>query len=232
MGFFNLPPESLHSTVLLATSHGRARGGAIVRVLSLALLILVLSCGIALAGKNRNGSLIVHTNDAYSYSATGLCERFETQDDPGDCQSAGTRTDLDPGTAALIWLIASFPQTDNPGVVVIYFGIDHNLSPGSIPQWGFCGPAGSLEIPDAGWPDTGGNSVAFGSPIIGDTFFPFYTFNCYGGAGSYFGSGINPTGGYAAFVDDSNPPLRTWSEDSGRCDGAPPERTIAIFLRS
>ena len=49
--------------------------------------------------------------------------------------------------------------------------------------------------------------MAFGSPIVGDTFFPFYKLGVYGFDGAYLGTSINPTGGYAAFVDDSNPPV-------------------------
>jgi len=93
---------------------------------------------------------------------------------------------------------------------VIYFGLNHNLPPGQgyFNNYGLCGPAGSLEIPDAGWPDVAGNSVAFGSPVVGDTFFPFYFLNAFGFVGAFVGTGINPTGGYAAFISDDNPPVQ------------------------
>jgi hypothetical protein len=76
-------------------------------------------------------------------------------------------------------------------------------------RWGYCGPAGTLEVPDAGWPDapaTAGNSVAFGSPLVGLHLFPFYYFDVWGETGWHYCTAINPVGGYAGFVDDSNPP--------------------------
>jgi hypothetical protein len=163
----------------------------------------------AYAGKNANGALIVHTNDANAYTANA-CSRFDTVDDPGTCENAGTQTNKPEDQKALVWLIANFCPQSFPGVSVIYFGLNHDLPPGEgyIANWGLCGPAGSFELPDAGWPDQGGNSVAFGTPVVGDTFFPFYYLAAYGFAGAHLGTGINPTGGYAAFVDDSNPPIQ------------------------
>jgi hypothetical protein len=176
----------------------------------LALGILALLCSPAMAGKNANGALVVHTNDANAYTTVGLCGRFDTVDNPGGCEQAGTQTNKDDATPALIWCIAAFLPTANPGVAVIYSGLNHNLPPGQgyFNNFGLCGPAGSFELPDAGWPDTGGNSVAFGTPIVGDTFFPFYFLNAFGFAGAFVGTAINPTGGYAAFIDDSNPPVQ------------------------
>jgi hypothetical protein len=82
-----------------------------------------------------------------------------------------------------------------------------NLDPGVSLQ--VCGPAGSQQIPDTGWPYEGrGNTVAFSSPIEGNHLFPFYVFKIDGGTdSSYFSTGINPTGRYAAFIDDGFPPL-------------------------
>jgi hypothetical protein len=175
----------------------------------LALGILALLCSPAMAGKNSNGALVVHTNDANSYTSN-ICNRFETVDNPGSCENAGTQTNKDENTPALIWCLAAFAQSANPGVTVIYFGLNHNLPPlqGYFANFGPCGPAGTIEIPDANWPDMNGNSVAFGAPILGDRFFPYYYLNAFGFAGAFVGTGINPTGGYAAFVDDSNPPVQ------------------------
>jgi hypothetical protein len=174
-----------------------------------AALLILLAClsSPALAGKNAGGALIVHTIDDVHYT-TLICAQWELHD-PGTCENANTQTDVGEDTPALIWLIVSFLESSNPGVLVIYFGLNHNLPPGQghFANFGMCAPAGSLEIPDPGWPDTGGNSVAFSSPVIGDTFFNFYVLNAYGFVGAFVGTGINPTGGYAAFVDDSSPPI-------------------------
>jgi hypothetical protein len=97
-------------------------------------------------------------------------------------------------------------------VTVVVFGHDHNLPEYSHNHWGLCGPAGTLEIPDSGWPDspaTAGNSVAFGTPIVEDILFPFYYVEVWGFAGAYYCTDFNPVGGpfYTGFVDDSNPPV-------------------------
>jgi hypothetical protein len=180
------------------------------RILALSVFVLffiMLSSATALAGKNAGGALIVHTDDNVWYTHTGQYCGAQFSD-PGTCENAVTRTDKDENTPAVIWLLAAFPDTANPAVSVVYFGIEHNLGEGSIVNHGYCGPAGSLEIPDAGWPDTGlGNSLAFGSPVQGDILFPFYWLAVYGTTGSYLGTAENPTGGYAAFVDNSDPPV-------------------------
>jgi hypothetical protein len=168
---------------------------------------LVLTGEPGLAERNRNGALIVHTNDAVSYSA-GAAYCGGDFDDPASCEEAGTRSNLASDEAAVIWVLASFQRHANPAVTVVYFGIDHDPGDVEFVGWSHCGPPGSLEIPDDGWPVTGlGNSVAFGHPIAGDLLFPVYWFAAAGEAGAHLGTAVNPLGGYAAFVDDSNPPL-------------------------
>jgi hypothetical protein len=174
---------------------------------------LMLICSPAMAGKNADGALLVHTDDAVNYTffaPPDYCAEFETMD-LMDCVEFNTSSNfVDPNglLGALIYLVAYFHPGSSPGVTVIFFGIEHNLAPGLIAGWDFCGPPNSLEIPDAGWPqewETAGNSLAFGSPIAGDLIFPFYWFGVYGDAGNFIGTGINPTGGYAGFVSDDNP---------------------------
>jgi hypothetical protein len=113
----------------------------------------------------------------------------------------------------VIWLLASFPPLSSPDVAAIYFGIefDENNLDATVGH-GYCGPAGTLEAPDAGWPsNSAGNSVGFGTPISGNILFPFYYFRVdelSGAPGPYFCSAINPTGGYAAYFDSSLPPMQ------------------------
>ena len=175
--------------------------------LLLLLGILTLSASPVLAGKNHHGAMVVHTDDAYGWTA-GVCGNFDAWV-PDICTYFGTRTDNDEATPSLIWLIAAFPYNSNPVVTGVYFGLDHNLPEYHHNRYGLCGPSGSIEIPDYGWPDapsTAGNSVAFGSPIVGDKLFAFYYVDVWGFEGAYYGTGINPVGGNARFVDDSNPP--------------------------
>lgn len=169
----------------------------------------------ALAGKNANGALIVHTAP-YSFYFSDPCDDF---DDPGTCENANTQTDNDEVTASVIWFIAAFDDVTDPGVSVVYFGNDHNLPDFYHSIWGFCGPPGTIEVADAGWPDDpagAGNSVAFGVPVTGNRLFPFYYVGVFGFEGAYYGTGINPTGGYAAFVDDSNPPVTDHTDQFGQ----------------
>lgn len=166
-------------------------------------LLCVVS--VAQAGRNANGTLFVHTSNTYNYCTSQVCTAAEAN--LGSCEEANTMATREAGQ--VVWLFAFWCPPASPGVTVVYFGIDYDdatLDPGAA--YKLCGPAGSLEVPDGDWPYTGrGNSVAFGSPVYG-TIFPFYVFKIDGGTdGSYFGTSINPTGGYAGFVDDSNPPL-------------------------
>jgi hypothetical protein len=170
---------------------------------------LALICSPAMAGKNANGSMVVHTDDAHGWT-NGLCDLFDGWYPGITCPDLGTRTDVDVNTPALIWFLAAFDVGAAPGVSVVYFGHDHNMPQYYHNRWGYCGPVGTLEIPDGGWPDTpatAGNSVAFGSPVVGDILFPFYYFDVWGETGWYYCTAINPVGGYAGFVDDSNPPI-------------------------
>lgn len=200
---------------ILATLSDRDSSGeeeAIMRcvagVLPVVLGILVATCSAAQAGKNAGGAMVVHTDDEYAWT-TGACANFDSWV-PQSCDSLNTRTDNDDETPALIWFIAAFPDTADPGVTVAYFGIDHNLPAYYIDRHGYCGPSGTIEVPDTGWPDDtdAGNSVAFGSAVTSDSLFPFYWFSAYGFENAYLGTAENPTGGYAAFVDDSNPPVQ------------------------
>lgn len=170
---------------------------------------ILLTATPAIAGRNANGAMIVHTNDSYTYSAATVCSA--TAGDPGTCEAAVTSAGKASGQ--VVWFLARFLPTSSPCVTVVYFGIDYDdacLDPGVA--YKFCGPAGSLEVPDGDWPYAGrGNSVAFGSPICGDTLFPFYVFKidnfCSPDPGAWFCTAVNPTGGYAGFVDDTDPPV-------------------------
>ena len=177
-------------------------------------LLLVVSSTTIHAGKNAGGALIVHTQalgtvPSYCYGlGYDPCEDTEECfPDPASCVDAETEAPIDPLMGSIVWFYAAFPENADPGVTVIYFGHDHNLPAGYLAGWGFCGPAGSLEIPDTGWPSdpNAGNSLAFGEPVAGNHLIRVYWFGVYGEAGFYHGTTANPTGGYAAFVSDDNP---------------------------
>lgn len=169
----------------------------------LILSLLVITSTLSLAGKNAGGGLIVHASDELS------CTMFldfcgDDFPDIDDCIQA--ETSAYPNMP--VWLITSFPWGSNPGVSQIIFGIDHNLDLVGDPGW--WGPCASFESPDPGWPQDpmAGNVLTFDPPIEGDLFFPFYVF-CVANAelGNYLGTTWHPGLGYAAFVDDYDPPV-------------------------
>jgi hypothetical protein len=165
----------------------------------------------SLAGKNSGGALAVHVDDEFFiYSFLTACQEFEGED-PGSCEGLRTETDLvdpDEFLVPLVWFLAAVPDGSDPGVTVVRFGIDHNLAPGSL-FWEVCGPEGSIEDPDPDWPNDpdAGNSVIFGSPVVGDRLFPFYVLYALGDDGNYIGTTGNPTLGYAGFLSDDDPPV-------------------------
>ncbi len=171
-----------------------------------ALVFLFLVCAPALAGPNSDGAIIVHTNDAYDYLSTTICSTPLGQ--PSSCEEAITRTDL---SISVVWFLAAFPPGAIPAVSMIYFGVNFDVANLDASAFGPCGPAGTLEIRDPGWPaNEAGCSIGFGTPIVGETLFRFYYFKVddfLGSAGPYFCSAINPTGGYGSFFDNSFPPL-------------------------
>ncbi len=207
----------------------------------LALAMLALFSTTAPAGPNAQGAIVVHTNDAYDYLSTTVCTT--TLGQPATCEEAIVRTDKE--TNAVVWFLAAFLPTANPRVAAISFGInfdDMNLDPST--EFGFCGPAGTVEAPDDGWPsNTAGTAIGFGTPIIGNTLFRFYYFKVdefSGLPGPFLCSTINPTGGFAAFFDDNLPPaqdnitmfgcVRWYAEGQRPCDWPPGPPTGACCL--
>ncbi|MBD3161691.1 MAG: hypothetical protein GF346_05490 [Candidatus Eisenbacteria bacterium] len=175
------------------------------KILTLIAIAGLVAAGPVTAGKNAGGALVVHCYDQPIFSGFQPCVDF---DDPGNCMDARTQSNRPETEREVVWLLAAFHDLADPGVRVIYFGLEHNLPPGSITDWGLCGPGGSIEVPDGGWPhepETAGNSIGFSESITGDLLFPFYWFYAYGFEDAYLGTGINPTGGYAAFVSDDDP---------------------------
>jgi len=180
------------------------------RKILLALGIMALLCTPAFAGPNTNGAIIVHTNDSYSYVSTTVCTTALGQ--PASCAEAGVQSDK--AVAAVVWFMAAFLPSSSPAVASVYFGVNYDdVNLDITTKFAPCGPAGTVEAPDAGFPGdmTAGNSVGFGSPVIGNTLFRFYYFKVdefLGSAGPFLCSAINPTGGFAAFYDNAFPPAQ------------------------
>jgi hypothetical protein len=170
----------------------------------LILLLVLLAPPLAIAGKNAGGALIVHTTGIPGYRTFDVCIDYE---DPGSCENAGTQLD-DDFDSKIIWFLAAFIPGTDPGVSSITFGLDHNIPEGWMWLWGPCGPDGTIEGSDPGWPNdalTAGNRVLFGSPVVGVHLFPYYGMAIFGFPGAYTGTWIHPGAGYAGFQDDDVP---------------------------
>jgi hypothetical protein len=191
----------------------RCRRYPMLRV-ALALCVLLVACGPAAAGPNSNGAIIVHTNDAYNYSVMTVCTTALGQ--PASCADAITQSNknfVNLSQMSTVWFLAAFAPAASPRVASVYFGTDvDEVNTDTGTNYAVCGPSGTQQVPDPGWPFDAGNSVGFGTPVLGNTLFRFYRFAVQNldadpaAPNPWWCSAINPTGGYAAFFDDSFPP--------------------------
>ncbi len=177
-------------------------------------LLACLAVGAARAGRNANGALVVHTDNAIIYtSSADYCASAL----PQICEQLNpTTSKLPEEEIAIVWFLAAFRPEADPSVATIQFGVDHDLPAGQgyLEDYAACGP-GILELPDLDWPEGGGdgvsgNLVSFSIPST-QKVFPFYWFAVIGeGPQSRFGSGAYPSTGEAKFVDGSSPPVEDY----------------------
>jgi hypothetical protein len=176
------------------------------KVMFLAGCLLMLGSP-ALAGRNANGALVVHTDDtilfrnAYDYCATAT---------PAECASLITTSYLGSESISVVWFLAAFRPESSPGVTTIQFGIHHSFpaNQGYFVMYAACGPS-PLELPDAGFPEVSdtGNLVAYGQPVY-DHLFKFTWYAVYHDSDQDFiGTRTYPSTNEAKFVDDGNPPF-------------------------
>lgn len=196
---------------------------------------LVLAVGLPVhASVNGGGSIIVHTNDAYTHFSTSVCTT--TLGQPASCEDAITRTDKASGT--IVWFLAAFVPEATPNVAAVYFGMrfnDATLDPGV--RYGHCSVGSGLAIEDAGWPSDVAAGVTLGFvPAMTDHLFRFYYFqveDSQSGPDPWLCSAVNPAGHYAAFFDNHLPPNEDritrfgcvhWYDDEGfnTCPVPPP----------
>lgn len=174
--------------------------------LALTTVTLFTHSTLALAGRNSNGRLAVHTDDAVVYTATA---DYCSSTLPEVCESFNANGTQGIDREQVIWFVAAFVAESSPGVTAIQFGLQHDLpaDQGYFTRWSTCGPS-PLELPDPGWPESGfGNLVAFSRPVY-DHLIKFYWFAVFREDDSnYFGMRTYPATGEAKFVDDSNPPV-------------------------
>ncbi len=170
--------------------------------LLLALGILALICSPATAGRNANGALLVHTDDAVIYTPLGAdyCATAMPTDSTG-FNANGTE-----GIAReqMIWVLWYFLPEASPSVTAVQFGIRHNLPVGYVTDYAACD--GPLEIYDTGWPETGfGAVLAYPGPINQHINAIYWFAVARDDETAYFGTRSYPSTNEAKFVDDSSP---------------------------
>ena len=154
-------------------------------------------------GRNSQGSLLVHTDDAIIFSSgTDYC----VSTIPSTCEGLVTRSDNYGPQASMIWFLWAFPPDATPEVTGVRLGVRTSLPAGHIRARGACG-VGSLEVPTEDWPSDGsGSAIGWGTPD-NTKVKAFYWFALYGAApGDYFGTTVDPRVGFAAFADGADPP--------------------------
>jgi hypothetical protein len=166
---------------------------------ALGFFFLFATAAPVLAGSNGGGSIIVHTNDTYTWDDPTVCTT--TLGLPASCAGAVTRTDK--ATGVVIWFLAAFESSSVPDVRTVYFGMNFDELNLGIDGHGHCGSG--LELPEDGWPsNTTGSTWGFYAAQT-SYMFPLYWFlvSELGEpvTGEYFCSAANATGAYASFVD-------------------------------
>lgn len=174
--------------------------------LLLALAIMALICSPAMAARNANGAMVMHTDNALAFS---LGSTYCGTAIPTTCDALNTTaTRVD---ANVVWLIGAWLPTASPGVAGAQFGVNYSAEVvADFEAWGACGP-GVLEIPDAGWPDGGapvGTAIAFTAPVYpANNLLTLYWFAIdYVADGMWIESRTYPRTDTAEFADDGNPP--------------------------
>ncbi len=173
-----------------------------------------MAASTALAGRNANGALIVHTDDTYSYSTDTACTT--PLGNPGTCTGAVTQTNKTSGT--VIWVLASFPAGSSPGVSALQFGIQYDASLlNPVLAHGACGFF-PQEVSTPDWPaPCSGTAFVYAAPTYANPFacYVFEVDNSCDRPGAWFSTTVHPGTNEAKFLDDGNPPV----EDLCGCFG-------------
>ncbi|MEZ4652236.1 MAG: hypothetical protein R3E12_01135 [Candidatus Eisenbacteria bacterium] len=163
--------------------------------LVIALAVSAVWTGLADAGTNEGGMLVIHIDESIEYSrdTSPRCDP-----DLRDCAQVVTSIAPNPDRIVILYLMAAFPF-GLPRVAGVTLGIDYSTS---IVARGNCGV--TFEQPDPNWPDSGTGTALVFDPPIDDRLFPLYWFAVYAEYGGSFAVIEHPAQG-GAFGDDSIP---------------------------
>ena len=166
-------------------------------------LLLFLSAGMAHAGPNAGGTLIVHATPEILWTddTMNLCELAQIPD--GNCANANTNLPGGPSATYIWWITAAFPNGSSPRLSGVTFGIGYDNTTLFLLSHESCG---DFALPDGQWPNPGsGNAVTWGSAQT-DQLVTVYSFAGY----EYYGNDtsfciVQPPVRSAIFADDSVP---------------------------
>lgn len=182
----------------------------------LLLPLLLLSAGVAQAGPNAGGVLIVHTSPPVtgcgcSEGDHNFCSLTDSCVNLSACADAITRHD---GASATYWfVIAAFASDASPRLRGITFGLDYSASVVLFASW----QCADFELTTSGWPNSGtGTALAWNTtqtaPLV--MTYSFAGYNYYASETGYFRAQPHPTqGGF--FADDSTPSVTDPIADYG-----------------
>lgn len=170
-----------------------------------AILSALFLPGLALAGPNAGGSLVLHIAQSITTSYTNYCGSADLD----RCDEAVVHA---PGNEqfVVIFVLAVFPNYVSPRLSGVTFGIDYNLS-------GFAhhGGCANLEVQSETWPDPGSGIGIVWTPPKEDRITEVYWFATYAYPGTYFAVEGHPLHGGTFDDDDVEIALDT-IEDYGR----------------
>lgn len=170
------------------------------RFLTILTFPLLLAPGLANAGPNAGGVLVVHANASLTY----------TSDSTEYCGSSGltacslvVATTPADGVARLFHVMAAFPSAAAPALKAVSFGVTYDSTAIVIVAHGTCA---DFEVPDGRWPRPGtGTAQSWSSPVE-STLADVYWFAAYSYQSASLDLTPHPRQG-GVFVDDSVPPV-------------------------
>ncbi len=173
------------------------------RVWKLMLIVLAASlCGAsAFAGPNEGGTLVLHaeTSIVYTTDTTSYCG----QSDLASCAEAVTSVPADPGQVTAFFAMAAFPESAEPRLSGVTFGVDYDSTKFVLVAHGSCA---DFELATAGWPTQGaGTALTWNAPLtaaISELY--WFAGYAYSEEATSFALTEHPTQG-GAFGDDETP---------------------------
>ncbi len=116
----------------------------------LVLIILGVFPPVVMAGPNAGGVLLVHANTSlvYTTGTTSYCAQSGLE----ACSEAVTSVPWDPGTTTVFYVIAAFPDTAQPRLKGLSWGVEWDDAKLVIVDHGSCA---DFDVADGGWPASG-----------------------------------------------------------------------------